>query len=55
MLSKSKRRYNDSSRYLYWWRDEHSDKQVMKEHKHDANRYDRRKDKQLLSKLFKII
>lgn len=55
MLSKSKRRYNDSSRYLYWWRGEHSDKQVMKEHKHDANRYGRRKDKQLLSKLFKII
>ena len=34
---------------------EHPDKMVAKEHKHNANRYDRRKAKQSLSKLVKNI
>ena len=55
MLSNRKRRYKDLNKYLCWWCGEHADKMVAKEHKHNANRYDRRKAKQSLSKLVKNI
>ena len=51
MLNNRKRRYKALNRYLRWWRGEHPDKMVAKEHKHDANKYDRRKAKQRLSKI----
>ena len=51
MLSNRKRRYKDLSKYLYWWCGDHPDRMIAKEHKHDANRYDRHKTKQQLLKL----
>lgn len=51
MLNNRKRRYKALTKYLYWWAGEHPDKMVAKEHKHDANRYARRKAKQQLSKI----
>lgn len=55
MLSNRKRRYKALSKYLSWWYGEHPDKKVAKEHKHNANRYDRRKARQQLSKSIKKI
>lgn len=55
MLSNRKRRYEALNKYLCWWAGEHPDKMIAKEHKHNANRYDRRKAKQSLSKLVKNI
>jgi hypothetical protein len=55
MLSNRKRRYKALNKYLCWWAGEHPDRMVAKEHKHSANRYDRRKAKQSLSKVFKNI
>lgn len=53
MLNNRKRRYSALNKYLYWWCGEHPDKMVAKEHKHDANKYDRLKAKQRLSKIIK--
>lgn len=55
MLSNRKRRYKALTKYMRWWCGEHPDKMVAKEHKHNANRYDRRKVKQSMSKLVKNI
>ncbi len=55
MLSNRKRRYRDLTKYLYWWCGEHPDNMVAREHTHNANRYDRCKAKQSLSKLVKNI
>lgn len=55
MLNNRKRRYKALTKYLCWWAGEHPDKMVAKEHKHNANRYERRKAKQSLSELTKDI